>query len=634
MRLLFPMETLLKRRVPRVVLLLCADVLSLLGAFALAVWSQAVISHIDYTPLFILEGQSVLSPLQLSLFGAVYLAAFAALGLYTGIWTVSGLDDGIRAIAGVSVGYISTLLINLAFGNTGKIVLTLTAFWMGVMLFVSRFGYRALRLVILRMGQVGRRGRQPLLIVGAGFFGTYVQGQLQHGDEAQRVYVVAFADDDPEKQGTRLNGVRVRGKIADIPQIVADYGITEIVVAIHNADEKRMAEIVELCASTRCRVRNLPAVSEWGDRAPTIKDIRETRIEDVLFREQTVLDTNRIYACIAHKSVLITGGGGSIGSEIARQVAKFHPSQLTLFDIYENTTYELYCELKHSYPLLNVNIRIGSVRDAKRIAAVMDECRPFLVVHAAAHKHVPLMEDSPGEAVINNVEGTLLSLRAAHKAKVARFVQLSTDKAVNPVNVMGASKRVAELLVQAFSHETAMSCISVRFGNVLGSHGSVIPLFEKQIRAGGPVLVTHPEITRYFMTIPEAAQLVLQAGAFGESGFTYVLDMGQPVKIMDLAEKVIRFHGYTPNVDMPVEIVGLRPGEKMFEELLMDEETDKMQTTAHGRIFRTQPTKLNIAVFQQDVNALIKTARERGDVRAALKKLVSSYTYDEQIREA
>lgn len=627
MRLFVPLEAYFKRRAPRVVLLVCADILSLWVAFTLAVWTQAQLSQLEYTLFFILNGEAVFSYLQLLLFALSYLLSYAILGLYSSIWSVSGLDEAIRTLSSVVLGLLLTVGINLFMGNTGKGMLVLAAFWTGGLLFGTRFGYRVLRRLIIFAEQRKRKGQKQLLIVGAGFFGTHVKGQIEHSEEDRQTQVSAFVDDDPNKQGLRINGIKVRGTIADIPRIVNERGIEEIIVAIHNASEERMAEILEICAATRCRVRTLPALSELGDRQPTIRDIRETKVEDILFRAQVELDTETISDYIAHSSVLITGGGGSIGSEIARQVAKFYPSCLVLFDIYENTTYELYCELKRAYPWLHVQVRIGSIRDTDRLREVFEEFCPQLVIHAAAHKHVPLMEESPAEAVKNNVQGTLNVLRAAKEIGAARFVQLSTDKAVNPANVMGASKRVTELLVQAFAAHTDMECMTVRFGNVLGSHGSVVPLFEKQIRAGGPVLVTHPDIIRYFMTIPEAAQLVLQAGALGRSGSTYVLDMGQPVRIMDLAEKVIRFHGYVPNGDMPIEIMGLRPGEKMYEELLLDEETNKMQTTAHGRIFRAQPADLQADAFWTSLDALLRTAENGGDVRPLLLQLVPSYSY-------
>ncbi|MCL2671350.1 MAG: polysaccharide biosynthesis protein [Clostridiales bacterium] len=628
MRLFFPIEKFFKRRAPRVALLICADILSLLAAFTLAVWAQAQLSHMEYNLFFLLNGNSQLLPLQVFLYCLTYIVAYTVLGLYNSVWSVSGLDEAMRALAAVAVSFILTLGINLFFGNEGKTILTLAAFWAGALLFISRFGYRVLRRLAVFGETRSRRGRKPLLIVGAGFFGTYVKGQIEHGEESRHFVVAAFVDDDPNKRNLRINGVKVYGSIADIPKIVSERGIEEIIVAIHNASNARLAEILEICSATRCRVRTLPALSELGDREPTIRDIRETKIEDLLFRAQVELDTQKISDYIAHKSVLITGGGGSIGSEIARQAAKFYPARLVLFDIYENTTYELFCELKRTYPWLNVQVRIGSVRDTDRLRAVCEECKPQLVIHAAAHKHVPLMEESPAEAVKNNVIGTLNVLRAARDANVSRFVQLSTDKAVNPANVMGASKRVTELMVQAFAAQTDMECMTVRFGNVLGSHGSVVPLFEKQIRAGGPVLVTHPDIERYFMTIPEAAQLVLQAGTLGNSGSTYVLDMGRPVRIMDLAEKVIRFHGYVPRADMPIEIMGLRPGEKMYEELLLDEEADKMETTAHGRIFRAQPADLEAESFWANVDALLRAAEGGDDVRTLLRALVPSYTYN------
>ena len=344
------------------------------------------------------------------------------------------------------------------------------------------------------------------------------------------------------------------------------------------------------------------------DAQPTMRDIREISIDDILFRPEVKLDKESIAEYIQHKTVLITGGGGSIGSEICRQTAMFYPSKLVIFDVYENNAYEMLMEFKRRYPWLDVSIRIGSVRDKTRMDEVMAEFTPDLVVHCAAHKHVPLMEECPAEAIKNNVIGTYNVIHSAGEHGVKRFVQLSTDKAVNPTNVMGASKRVTELIVQDYAKQSPMKCMTVRFGNVLGSYGSVIPLFESQIRAGGPVQVTHPDITRYFMTIPEAAQLVLQAGALGESGAIYVLNMGSPVRIMDLAEKLIRYYGYTPNEDMPIEIIGLRPGEKMYEELTLDEEEQSLLETSHNRIYRTQPLPIDDQAFPVKLSALMEAS--------------------------
>ena len=355
--------------------------------------------------------------------------------------------------------------------------------------------------------------------------------------------------------------------------------------------------------------------------------LRELNTSDFLSRDEVHLDTEEIHKYLTDKVVLVTGGGGSIGSELCRQIIRYRPKQLLIFDIYENCAYELEMELRNKIGRdLPIVTLVGSIRDKHRLDEVMDIYHPQVVFHAAAHKHVPLMEISPAEAVKNNVLGTKNLLTSASTHGVERFVQLSTDKAVNPTNVMGCTKRICEMLIQTFAQNTTMKCMAVRFGNVLGSHGSVIPLFESQIREGGPVTITHPDITRYFMTIPEAAQLVLEAGALARSGSIYVLDMGQPVKIMELAEKMIRFYGYEPGVNMEIRITGLRPGEKLYEELMMDTEADKMQRTDHNKIFVAPPLQIDLGVFYQQLLQLEEAAEHNDDkVVTQLQNIVPTY---------
>lgn len=622
-------------RVSRVIALIVIDIACCFLVHAAATWFLHSAVEGGYSFPFMAAGKSgakltsYFTYMQVSLFTLVYLCVFAAFRLYSSIWRVSGLNEGIMIIAGVGVGAGANLAINWAadlcykanpssavfrffhgagFDNGSKTGIVLAAMFLCAALFITRFGFRIVRKGIMSIG--GHRSvgsKKPTLIVGAGYFGAYVLSQITSGQSAQDCRAVAFADDNRAKVGMRIDGIKVMGTSEDIPNIVQKKHIEEIIIAIPSISGKRKAELVTLCRDTKCHVRMVTPLSELKD-TPTMSDIRETNITDILFRPEVDLDVRSIEGYLEHKTVLVTGGGGSIGAEICRQVAAFYPSKLIIFDIYENNAYELLCELKRRHPWLNVKVRIGSVRDKARVDAVMDEFHPDIVLHTAAHKHVPLMEDSPAEAVKNNVFGTRNVLESAEAHGVKRFVQLSTDKAVNPTNVMGATKRITELIVQQFAKHSVMRCMTVRFGNVLGSHGSVIPLFEKQIKAGGPVLVTDKDITRYFMTIPEAAQLVLQAGALGESGAIYVLDMGEPVKIYELAEKVIRFHGYEPNVDMPIEIIGLRPGEKMYEELLTPEELNKMEKTAHGRIFKAKPEPLDSEEFNEKIEELHKLA--------------------------
>ena len=444
--------------------------------------------------------------------------------------------------------------------------------------------------------------------MGAGEGGVYASRICQQ-NRAKFGMPVAFVDDDPVKRKMRINGIPVCGAISEIPQIVLKKEIDEIIIAMPSAKGDRLGEILTLCKSTRCRTRTLSDPDDVG--RPNAAAFRELNTSDFLSRPEVVLNNDMIRGYLEGRVVLVTGGGGSIGSEICRQIMKYSPKLLLIFDVYENCAYELECELKQKYGAdCPIEVLIGSIRDKKRLDDVFETYHPTVVFHAAAHKHVPLMEVSPAEAVKNNIFGTRNLLQSASAHHVERLVQLSTDKAVNPTNVMGATKRITEMLLQSCARHTDMKCMAVRFGNVLGSHGSVIPLFESQIRKGGPVTLTHPDITRYFMTIPEAAQLVLQAGGLAQSGAIYVLDMGEPVKIMDLAKKLIRFYGYEPDVDIPIKITGLRPGEKLYEELLMDNERNAMTRTAHDKIFVAPPIAIQEDAFERQLVALKKAAED------------------------
>ena len=608
----------------RVITLIMLDAIGCFVAFMLATWFLHSAVEGGYSFPFMAASKpngtltAYFSNYQVAAFIAIYIASFAIFRLYSSIWSVSGLNEGLMVLAGIGVGTAACLLVNFAlsfipltarmgFHNSGRAGICLAGMFLCVFVFLTRFGYRIIRRLLIDAAGGSASDKKPTLIVGAGYFGAYVHSQITNGQSAQDCVTVGFIDDNKAKVGMRIDGLKVLGTTEDIPAVVKKHRVQEIIIAIPSISAQRQAEIVTICRDTKCHVRLVTPLRELNEK-PTMNDIREIKISDILFRPEVDLDLQSIEGYLEHKCVLVTGGGGSIGSEICRQIALFYPSKLIIFDIYENNAYELYCELKRRHPWLNVIIRIGSVRDKARLDMVMDEFHPEIVLHTAAHKHVPLMEESPAEAVKNNVEGTMNVLSSAEQHGVKRFVQLSTDKAVNPTNVMGATKRITELIVQQFASSSVMRCMTVRFGNVLGSHGSVIPLFENQIRSGGPVLVTDREITRYFMTIPEAAQLVLQAGALGETGAIYVLDMGEPVKIYELAEKVIRFHGYEPNVDMPIEITGLRPGEKMYEELLTPEEQKAMERTAHGRIFKAKPEPLDNEVFREKLEELCELA--------------------------
>lgn len=474
---------------------------------------------------------------------------------------------------------------------------------------------------INRSERTGKIKDTNAIIIGAGNAGQLMADEIRAYEPS--VFLVGFIDDNAEKLGSSVNGLIVLGNRNDIPKICHDYDVSKIYICIPSSQSAEIQKIVTICSETGCKVKILPTFDEMltseHDFTSIVKGIRDVDINDLLERDPIILDNKEISSKIAGKTVMVTGGGGSIGSELCRQIAKFKPKKLVVLDIYENNAYDLENELKKAFPELNLDVVIASVRDIKKLEVIFGEYRPDMVYHAAAHKHVPLMEFAPDEAIKNNVFGTYNVASCANKYKVSTFTLISTDKAVNPTNVMGATKRLCEMIVQAFQTISETEFVAVRFGNVLGSNGSVIPLFKKQIAAGGPVTVTHKDITRFFMTIPEAAQLVLQASVFARGGEIFVLDMGKPVKIYHLAQKLIKLSGYTPGVDMQIETVGLRPGEKLYEELLMDEEG--LRSTSNKKIFIGQPIPSDIDELKAKLQRL-KEVLDCGD-KALIKKTVS-----------
>ena len=559
----------------------------------------------------------------------IYMIVFWFGGLYEIMWEYAGMRDLARltCLSGLATGII--MLFDLIYHNRpiSGAVLIFGAVFNTAAIAGVRFLWRLV--LTMRNAKANKpEDNTPLLIVGAGNAGAWAVNLCKTKNQSFG-NPVCIVDDDLTKKGLRVQGVPVRGTISDIPELVRKYHILEIVIAITTVKGDRLSEIINLCNSTHCRVRMISdpqAVDENGN--PVAAGFRELNTADFLSRDEIQLNNAQISEYLHDKIVLVTGGGGSIGSELCRQIMRYQPRRLLIFDIYENCAYELETELKNKYgPEAPVITLIGSIRDKARLDEVFDTYHPSVVFHAAAHKHVPLMEISPAEAVKNNVLGTKNLLTSASEHDVERFVQLSTDKAVNPTSVMGCTKRICEMLIQTFAGNTDMKCVAVRFGNVLGSHGSVIPLFEAQIKKGGPVTLTDPNIERYFMTIPEAAQLVLQAGALAESGNIYVLDMGEPVKIMDLAKQLIRFYGYEPGVNMEIRVVGLRPGEKLYEELMMDEEQDKMRRTQHNKIFVASPRTIDLAEFYEQLQALEAAAahNDEGVVRQ-LAAMIPTFT--------
>ena len=559
----------------------------------------------------------------------IYMIVFWFGGLYEIMWEYAGMRDLARltCLSGLATGII--MLFDLTYHSRpiSGAVLIFGAVFNTAAIAGVRFLWRLV--LTMRNAKANKpEDNTPLLIVGAGNAGAWAVNLCKTKNQSFG-NPVCIVDDDLTKKGLRVQGVPVRGTISDIPELVRKYHILEIVIAITTVKGDRLSEIINLCNSTHCRVRMISdpqAVDENGN--PVAAGFRELNTADFLSRDEIQLNNAQISEYLHDKIVLVTGGGGSIGSELCRQIMRYQPRRLLIFDIYENCAYELETELKNKYgPEAPVITLIGSIRDKARLDEVFDTYQPSVVFHAAAHKHVPLMEISPAEAVKNNVFGTKNLLTSAAEHGVERFVQLSTDKAVNPTNVMGCTKRLCEMLIQTFSRATSMTCVAVRFGNVLGSHGSVIPLFEAQIKKGGPVTLTDENIERYFMTIPEAAQLVLQAGALAESGNIYVLDMGEPVKIMDLAKQLIRFYGYEPGVNMEIRVVGLRPGEKLYEELMMDEEQDKMRRTQHNKIFVASPRTIDLAQFYEQLQALEAAAAHNDEgVVKQLAAMIPTFT--------
>ena len=492
----------------------------------------------------------------------------------------------------------------------------------------SRFTYRLLRLKKNRLGfglLKERRDLEKVMIIGAGLAGEKVYREIVNSSEVYK-QVMCFIDDDPSKRGRTVHGMVIYGGREKIIEAAEKFEIEEILVAIPSADKKELADILNICKETKCKIKRLPGIYQLLNGDIRISDFKEVEVQDLLGRDPIEVNLEDIMGYVTDKTVMVTGGGGSIGSELCRQIASNKPKQLIIVDIYENNAYDIQLELKDAYPELNLEVMIASLRNTKRIEALFERYHPEIVYHAAAHKHVPLMEDSPNEAVKNNVFGTLNVVRAADKYKSRRFILISTDKAVNPTNVMGATKRICEMIVQSYNRKSKTEFVAVRFGNVLGSNGSVIPLFKRQIKAGGPVTVTHPDIIRYFMTIPEAVSLVLQAGAYAKGGEIFILDMGKPVKIADMARNLIKLSGYEPDVDIKIEYTGLRPGEKLYEELLMKEEG--LEETPNNLIHIGKPIEMNEEEFFKKLKNLKEDAYEEiEDIRPFIQELVPTYTY-------
>ena len=548
---------------------------------------------------------------------------FLILNLYNSVWSFAGLRE--LTMIGVAC-FLSTIC--QAFGMQILVLpvpRSFHVFYFFLMIsttVLTRFSYRILG--VLKNGFRKQEGHiYHTLVIGAGEAGSMIIHELKYSSHLNSK-VVGVIDDNPHKKGKLIHGVRILGGRECILEATKKYDVDEIILAIPSASARTTRQILEICNQTTCKLKILPGMYQLITEDVSVSKLRDVSIEDLLGRDPIQVDLESVRGYVEGKCVMVTGGGGSIGSELCRQIARYNPKRLIIFDIYENNAYDIQQELKIDYPQLKLTVLIGSVRNTSRIEWVMEKYRPDVVYHAAAHKHVPLMEDSPNEAIKNNVFGTYKTARAADKFGVKRFVLISTDKAVNPTNIMGASKRMCEMIIQTFNRYSKTEYVAVRFGNVLGSNGSVIPLFKRQMAAGGPLTVTHPDIIRYFMTIPEAVSLVLQAGAFAKGGEIFVLDMGEPVKIADLAKNLIRLSGYTLGVDMDIKYTGLRPGEKLYEELLVKEEG--IQKTDNNLIYIGKPLEFDEVHFLSGLKKLEEaTMIESPNVKQLVSQIVPTY---------
>lgn len=552
----------------------------------------------------------------------VTIIVFYFFKLYSSLWAFAGVSEMQNIVAAC----ILTSVIQMG----GMLLLDLrpprSFYFLYGMVFVflimlSRFAYRAIRLV-RRKKRLATEGRRTM-VIGAGEAGSMIIKEIMTSEHLN-LKVACAIDDDPTKAGSYIQGVKVVGDRTKIVQYAESMSIDEIIIAMPAVRKSKIKDIIDICKETGCELKILPGMYQLMNGEVSVSKLRNVEIEDLLGREPVAVDLEQIMSYVQDKVVMVTGGGGSIGSELCRQIAGHNPKQLIIVDIYENNAYDIQQELISQYPELDLVVLIASVRNTARMNNIFEKYRPNLVYHAAAHKHVPLMEDSPNEAVKNNVLGTWKTVVAADKYKVDKFVLISTDKAVNPTNIMGASKRICEMIVQTYNKRSDTEFVAVRFGNVLGSNGSVIPLFKKQIEMGGPVTVTHPDIIRYFMTIPEAVSLVLEAGAKAKGGEIFVLDMGSPVKILDLAHNLIKLSGYVPNEDIKIEFTGLRPGEKLYEELLMDEEG--LKSTENSLIHIGRPIELDEDKFFAQLEELKSAAeQETEDIRKVIQEIVPTY---------
>ena len=553
----------------------------------------------------------------------ISLFIFWVFRLYHSLWQYASIAEVYRIAEACITVEVVHFLSNKMVGNMlPRSCYFNAAIYLIIAICASRFMYRMIRTVLNKYRNI--KTSNNVMIIGAGEATNVIMREIQSSSYLANSNIACIIDDDRRKVGKYIRGVKVIGTRDKIKEAAKLYDIDEIIFAIPSASNEVKRDILNICKETDCTLKILPGVYQMVDGEINVNSIRNVDVLDLLGRDPIEVDIESIMGYVKDKVIMVTGGGGSIGSELCRQLVSHKPKQLIIFDIYENNAYDIQQELKINYPDANVVTLIGSIRNVSRLESVFAQYKPDIVYHAAAHKHVPLMEVSPDEAVKNNVVGTWNVARMADKYGVKKFVMISTDKAVNPTNVMGATKRICEMIVQTYNEISKTDFVAVRFGNVLGSNGSVIPLFKRQIEAGGPVTVTHPDIIRYFMTIPEAVSLVLQAGAYAHGGEIFVLDMGEPVKIADLAKNLIRLSGYTLGVNMEIKYTGLRPGEKLYEELLTKEEG--LQKTANDLIFIGKPLEFDEVHFLSQLRELEKAAMEESpDIKEKVAEIISTY---------
>ena len=564
---------------------------------------------------------------------AVTLLLFYLFRLYDSLWAFAGetelqnlvFANGVAAMVNVGILHLNRQEIQAV----PKSYYFLYMFLMITLTFISRFSYRFLR--GLKHKNANRSNATNVMVVGAGEAGNIIVREILNSHYST-MSLKCLIDDSQDKWGKYIQGIKVVGGREQIPEAVEQYGIDEIIVAIPSLSRAEMKGILDICKETKCKMRTLPGIYQLVNGEVSVSKLHDVEVEDLLGRDPVRVDIDSIIGYVQGKVVCVTGGGGSIGSELCRQIAGHRPKQLIIIDIYENSAYDVQQELKRRYPELDMVVLIASVRNVQRMNWIFEKYRPDIVYHAAAHKHVPLMETSPCEAIKNNVYGTFNTAMAAATYGTERFVMISTDKAVNPTNIMGASKRICEMIIQVFNRHYDCNYVAVRFGNVLGSNGSVIPLFKKQIAAGGPVTVTDPNIIRYFMTIPEAVSLVLQAGAYAKGGEIFILDMGEPVRILDLAENLIKLSGYKVGEDIKIVFTGLRPGEKLYEEMLMNEEG--MKDTANRQIHIGKPLEIDEDRFFVQLQRLKEAAYEESPaIRELVREIVPTYRKNTEVNE-